>query len=465
MKRRTFVQAMPGAALALQAQTATTSLSAKLKPRASTEIAASPLSIGFEALDRKLFDPEKTYPHLEKLGVKWARCQTGWGRTETRKGEYDFKWLEDAVASLLKIGIQPWFSLGYGNKLYTPGAKDESAAGFAPLNSEEAKRAWVEYVTALTDRFGSRVRHWEVWHEPNQEAFWQPGKPDPARYLELVWLTAPVLRQRITGVVVIGGAYAGLSDLDFVERCFEAGMGNLVDKVSYHPYRAVPEENYDADVRALRGIIARYKPGIAIWQGENGAPSTANSAGALRELLWDETRQAKWLLRRLLTDLALNVELTSYFHAVDLAEPGAGAATNSKGILRAKTYAPKPSYEALQNLCAIVDSDLKRTDFLVRAGGPALDAMALRTASFVKKDRPVYAWWNPASLQKGFVPQKARLTVWSGKPAKLDRAVIVDLLNGTITAAPAPSRTAGLDTFDVPVRDYPMLLTDSSLLP
>ncbi|MCS7239252.1 MAG: hypothetical protein NZ899_13435, partial [Thermoguttaceae bacterium] len=62
----------------------------RLKTRRSAEIQTSPLSVGFEVLDRRLFDPAKTYPYLGELGVKWARCQTGWCRCEERPGEYQF---------------------------------------------------------------------------------------------------------------------------------------------------------------------------------------------------------------------------------------------------------------------------------------------------------------------------------------------------------------------------------------
>lgn len=467
MNRRLFIQTVPAAALAAQAPAG--SVPARVKPRASKEIAASPISIGFETLDRKMFEPEKTYAHLAKLGVKWARCQTGWARTESRKAEFDFRWLDEIVDSLLGIGIQPWFNLGYGNTLYTPGPPHESAVGWAPLNSEDAKQAWLRYVDKIGERFGSRVKHWEIWNEPNIANFWQPDKPNPARYVDLVRMTAPVLRKRVPGAVLIGGAYAGLTALDYFEGCFEAGMGDLVDRVSYHPYRAVPEENYENDLRAFRGIINRFKPGMPIWQGENGAPSTNNSTGALRDLEWDEGKQARWLLRRLVTDLALDVEVSSYFQTVDMVNyvwsSGQSGMTNSKGVLRGREYTPKASYYALQNLCSIVDADLKRTDLLVRAGGPDVDSIALRTASFVKKGRPVYAWWHPANLQKGFETQKARLTVWSGKTARLETPAILDLLTGDITPAPKAGQAAGLTTFDnVPVRDYPLLLTDASLL-
>jgi polysaccharide biosynthesis protein PslG len=101
----------------------------RVRPIPSAKIQASPLSVGFETLDRKHFDPKRTFPHLAKLGVKWARCQTGWCRCETRRGAFDFRWLDEVVDGLLKIGVQPWFNLGYGNRLYTPQADDEAAVG------------------------------------------------------------------------------------------------------------------------------------------------------------------------------------------------------------------------------------------------------------------------------------------------------------------------------------------------
>ena len=87
---RRIVLQLPAAAAAL----AQTPSIGRLKTRTSKSIASSPLSIGFETLDRKMFDPERTYPHLADLGVKWARCQTGWARTETTRDQYDFAWLD-----------------------------------------------------------------------------------------------------------------------------------------------------------------------------------------------------------------------------------------------------------------------------------------------------------------------------------------------------------------------------------
>ncbi len=466
--RRGLMTLMPAAALA---QPPAGGPPARLKTRPSKDIASSPVSIGFETLDRKMFDPERTYEHLAKLGVKWARCQTGWARTETRKGEYDFAWLDSVVDSLLRIGIQPWFNLGYGNTLYTPGPPHESAVGWAPMNSEEARQGWVRYVARLGERFAARVKHWEIWNEPNIPNFWKPDKPNPKAYVDLVKLTAPVLRRTVPGCVLIGGAYARLTAWDYIEGCFEEGLGQLVDKLSYHPYRQVPEENYEADLGALRGLIARYRPGMSVWQGENGAPSTNTSAGALRDFEWDEARQAKWLLRRLLTDLSLDVELTSYFQTVDMVNyvfgTGQSTMTNSKGVLRGNLYTPKASYYALQNLCALYDGEAKRADLLLRVEGGAgeWERLAVRQACFARSGCPLYAYWYPAILQQGWPTKLARLTVWSGKAARFENPVLVDLLTGDITVPTKVKRNGGVVTLDeMPVRDYPLVVTDAAVV-
>ena len=59
-------------------------------PKSSAEISDSRLGIGFEKLDRGVFDPEKAYDKVAAIGVKWVRIQSGWARTEKEKGVYEF---------------------------------------------------------------------------------------------------------------------------------------------------------------------------------------------------------------------------------------------------------------------------------------------------------------------------------------------------------------------------------------
>lgn len=162
--------------------------------------------------------------------------------------------------------------------------------------------------------------------------------------------------------VLIGGALAGMP-ASYLKACLDAGLAEHVDRVSYHPYRPEPEKGYRSQVAAMRKLLAARKKGIGLWQGENGCPSRGGrgSCGALSNLPWTETRQAKWLLRRILADRCLDVELTSYFHLVDLV--GYRGQTNFKGLLRGTNYTPKPAYRAYQCLCTCSTPP--------RAAGPA----------------------------------------------------------------------------------------------
>ena len=418
----------------------------RLTPRPSAAIAASPLSVGYETLDRKHFDPAKTYQLAAQLGVKWARCQTGWACTEKTRGQFDFGWLDEVVDGLLKIGIQPWFNLGYGNPLYTPKA-DATAVGWVPVFDEAAMDGWKTFAGKIADHFRDRVRHYEIWNEPNITNFWKPGKPDAASYVKLVAQTAPLIRQRVPNAVIIGGAFAGIP-LDYIKQCLETGLAKHIDKMSYHPYRPTPESGYDKEVHTMRELLAKHDGArVGLWQGENGCPSQKGGAGALREIDWNEARQAKWLTRRILSDLRLEIELTSLFLIVDLV--GYRGSTNWKGLLRGADYTPKPAYFAYQTLCVLFDAETRKADLPVQV--EAAGETKVVTASFRRRGEPLYIYWTPESLTKDVPLQKARVTVAN----KLKAPTLLDPLTGQVY------KITAFDT--LPLADYPLIIADENL--
>jgi len=437
----------------------------RVEPVRSADVEASPLGVGFEVLDRRRFDPEKAYPHLAELGVKWARCQTGWNRCETTPGEYDFAWLDAVVDSLLKIGIRPWFNLGYGNKLYTPEKPDDMSVGWAPVFDEKAKAAWLRFVGKLAEHFADRVGHWEIWNEPNISAFWKPRKPDPADYVAMVEATAPVIRRAIPDVVLVGGAFAGIP-MDYIRGCLEAGLARHVERISYHPYRPVPESRYDGEIAALRKLIAGHDPEIKLWQGENGCPSVGgretDSVGAMSNLPWNETAQAKWLTRRILTDLRLGIEMTSYFHTVDLV--GYRGKTNYKGLLRGKDYTRKPSFDAYQCLCALFDARTKRrSDMVVELIGAT--KVHLQEAAFSRGGRGMLAYWYPAKLLEPWRVRPLSMKIPTPDGAAIEEPVLIDPLTQQVFKLQQVKHAqGGLVCESLPLKDYPLIVADTAIL-
>lgn len=134
----------------------------------SSQVGTSPFGLGFEKLDRAVFDPEKAYDKVAALGVKWIRIQSGWARTEQKKGIYDFTWLDNVVDNLLRRGLMPWLCLCYGNGIYDgDAAKAFGAVGYPPVRNEEQKQAWHRYVIETVRRYKGRIAWFEVWNEPD----------------------------------------------------------------------------------------------------------------------------------------------------------------------------------------------------------------------------------------------------------------------------------------------------------
>ena len=440
----------------------------RVAPRDSASIAASPFSVGFETLDRRMFDPERTYPHLAKLGAKWARVHTGWCRTETKPGEYDFAWLDAVVDRLRGIGIQPWFCVGFGNRLYTPQADHETAVGWVPTGTPGGRAAWLRYVGALAAHYRGRVRHFEIWNEPNGTSFWKPNPPDPAGYAGLVELTAPAIRRAVDDAVLIGGAIAGM-DTKFFEACMEHGLGRHIHKVSFHSYRPFPEKDFAADIANWRRILAKHAPGLPLWHGEVGAASQPGGAGGRANYPWTEPRQAKWLLRRFVSDLREGIELVSCFHTVDLVNyfgsDGPTNKTNYKGLLRGTDYTPKPGYFAVQCLCALLDADTTRAD-LAAAVSPAAGAAEVKPeeivhAGFARKGCALHAVWHPPGMDFERADGRIRLEIATGPGAAIEDPVVVDPLTSEVH--PLPGATRSGDRWAIPdarLADHPLFFTD-----
>jgi polysaccharide biosynthesis protein PslG len=440
----------------------------RLKPSHSISIKASPLSIGFETLDRRLFDPRRTYEHLGKLGIKWARVQTGWCRCETEKGKYDFRWLDEIVDSLGEQGINAWFNLGYGNKLYTPEAPDVSAVGYAPVFTEEARAGWAAFVEAIACHFANRVKCWEIWNEPNCDIFWRPQKPSAAGYVELVKFTASRIRSRIPHATIVGGALAGC-DLPYITECLQVGLADHVDRISFHPYSPNPEGD-EAFVAAVRKQLAEKDSSVKLWQGECGCPSDPKTDRGTDEKgrRWSEQSQAKWLLRRVLTDLRQDLELSSYFNTVDLTRYNFGDSRpwpgQSYGVLRGKDHSPKPSYYAYQSLCSLFNAQTKSDPRLraVADGSPR----QLTTAGFICNGRALYAYWSATDLLDAIMPATVSLRLPVPAFARMERPVLIDPLSQRVYAVQGVATGTGeVALADLRLLDYPLIIADRAVVP
>ncbi len=464
----------------------------KLRKIPSSEVRQSGVSIGFECLDRDLFDPEPCYGQIAAIGVKHARVQTGWWKCEKERGVYDWTWLDGIVSNLASRGIEVWFNVGFGNKLYMEDTFGEASVGFVPtLYGPACEEAWKNFCRALSDHYRGRVSRFEIWNEANGKGFWRPSDPEPVGYAHLIKITADAIREK-QPAARCGACLMGFPQPYLLELKKQGALAKL-DFFSLHPYDPIPEQHWPTRVAWLRELFRGAGRGgrdVEVWQGESGFASwTPEKYWQPRSIRESERAQAVWLLRRYVLDFSLGLELSSYFQTADMMKKAYQMGTSEQGarkvarqgVLNGLTYTPKPSFRALASVTAIFRDGVRhvegrhfralRGDASQWFGSETLKANeTVRCVTFARGRTPYYVYYMPTDPQKGWTDKAAHTTLEFSLDNDLDpmrEPVLVNMLTGDVFASALRGALDLPDTLfidNLPLGDSPMLVCDRTAI-
>lgn len=438
----------------------------KLDVAAAKDIPHSRIGIGFEKLDRDVFDPEKAYDKVARIGVKKIRIQSGWARTEKSEGVYDFAWLDKIVDNLLARGMEPWICLCYGNPIYTDLAKPVfGAVGCPPIAIEREMQAWLAYVKATVAHFKGRVSIFEIWNEPDCNYSWRHCENEEIdhnrnadEYGRFALATAKAVKEADSAAQTMGFALGHAEDLEYVNRALSTGLYKYLDLISFHSY--TPSELIRRQrAHKLRTLIDSFNPAIGLVQGETGAQSRSDGNGAMKGFAWTPEKQTKALLRGLVMDLAAGVTFTSYFSTMDMIEALRGRLSDKAsyldygyfGVIGAQfdengrasgEYKEKPSYYALQTLASLMRGNAKSCPLpwhlealpSRRVNGTDCTAPTVQAESFVLDDgKRILIYWNAVDLLTATYEGTLSMQIFGAEAAKTR---LLDLKNGSIYALP-----------------------------
>ncbi len=466
----------------------------QVKAKSAKEVKETRLGIGFEKLDRAVFDPEKAYDKIAGIGVKWARIQSGWARTEKEPGVYDFTWLDDIVDNLLSRGMIPWIVLCYGNPIYSPFAeKYFGSVGCPPITTREEMDAWLRYVEATVTHFRGRIPYYEIWNEPDGKYSWkhphgedepEPG-PNATEYGNFAIETADAIHRADPAAKAIGMVVCSFKKLAYINEALATGLADHIDAVSYHAYTS-DDTDRPTYIGLLRKLVDSYRPGLELIQTETGGQSRGDGAGAMRGFSWTPEKQMKHQLRNLLHDLALGITFTSFFTSVDMIEALHGLVSDKKsyldygyfGALSADfdengfstgDYTPKPAYYSLQNLASIFSEGVEPDNTVIcerkvlpsrRVNGSDCSDKTVCTYSFAKPNgAKAVAYWNAVPILTSTYEGTISFDVY-GQPNDIH---LVDLASGAVYDLPEAmivEKEHGLISLvNLPLTDTPLLLT------
>lgn len=350
------------------------------------------------------FGQHRTWPPGMKL-IRFWDTYTTWSRLAPTEADRDSDRTEgfrrlDAMVDYARSsdpGATMLMTLGEPPRWASDRPDDASCAyGVGTCGAAADLDAWREHVRKLAKRYQGRIRHWELWNEPDNRVFYSSGRPmvDLARVaFEELKAADPANQLFSPGVTASGG-------LLWLHNFLESGGGRYIDGVGFHWYfGAVPEQlaGFMANVRTVMTVHGiGDKP---IWNTE-GAPTCRRRPGDPACVLGDlsDTEVEGVAPRAILTMWLNGVSAFAYYTAE-------GAGERTIPLLAAPSW--QQSTRAARRLEALGVWLSGSRPLAVEQPSPGVYAVTLArdggTAYVVWTEGADATWRVPAGLQAGKV--------------------------------------------------------------
>jgi hypothetical protein len=394
-------------------------------------------------------------------GSRWDRFDFAWPRLEPEEDHWDpgvldgydtlVNDLHDAGMNMVGILLwtPDWAATGGMKGLeavsfdqrsrgwYVPDPHDSpalvaiSAASSPPrglyLPWNDPGNHWGDYVYTVVSRYGDRVKHWEMWNEPEWSYFWSGTSTDYAQLLKVGYQATRAACPDCT--VLFGGLHYWLNTnyykwvLNTLSQDPDAPQNNyFFDVMSVHLYSR-SANTYD-EVNNIRSGMDVHKVGDhPIWLTETGVPVWGDPQVGYKpkyDYAATQDEAAAYVIQSYANAWASDVERYFFFRAHD------GDMGEYFGLIR-NDRTLRPAYAAYQ----VATNYLISPTFVTRASaGPHM-----RVTLWGTPRGKVSVLWNESPTSGTFA-----------LAAALDSATLVDRwgVTGTITA------TGGVHTVALP---------------
>jgi len=198
---------------------------------------------------------ERTLQMVADAGFHWIRQSFPWEDIEIHgKGDFEDRRHEPHRSAWEKydhiVSLAERYNLEIIARLSSPPAwsrADGDARGtYAPPDRLED---FGDYVYTVVSRYRGRIRYYQIWNEPNIYPEWGEQPVDPEAYTELLCLAYRRAKEADPDAVIISGALAqtvaldpgpgpgaGLNDLIFLQRMYDAGAADCFDILAVNDY-------------------------------------------------------------------------------------------------------------------------------------------------------------------------------------------------------------------------------------
>ncbi len=254
---------------------------------------------------------EKTLEMARAAGIAWAKQQFPWSEIEPKKGQFNWEKYDRLVGYYEKYGFQIIARL---DRPPDWSRQDNSYKQRPPDDYADYGR----FVHAFVTHYRGRIRHLQIWNEPNIWTEWGNQAPDPVAYTQLLQIACQRAKQADPNIRVLSAPLAmnvergprNISELEYLQGMYDAGAGAYFDILSANPFGfddppdapASPDRLNFSRVLLLRQVMERNGDSDkAIWFNEYGWNAAPADFEADR-LIWKrvtEEQQAQYTVQGL----------------------------------------------------------------------------------------------------------------------------------------------------------------------
>lgn len=240
--------------------------------------------------------PNKRAPLIDamrELGVRWVRLPLRWNVVQPEPGAFDWSRTDPVIDELRAADIRV-LAILMSVPAWANGTVPDEVEGWYDAYPPRSLGDWEAYVRAAVERYGGRIRHWEIWNEQNGVDFYRP-LPDAERYVALLRSAYRTIKSvQPDSVVLMGGLqmngvianpWSPVKVEHFLKGMYDAGAAGAFDAVNIHPYvtETDPVEGIGEMVRGTLEVLRRNgDAGRPIWITEIGVASRADPTGRLQ---------------------------------------------------------------------------------------------------------------------------------------------------------------------------------------
>ncbi len=197
----------------------------------------SPASTPAQA-DAEIRLAKALHARLVRVDFTWQALEPKGPTLDPKALQYTDRLVSDAEAAKIKIvatvSTTPcWASSAPAALL---GACDPLRGGAAVSWPPREDSSYAAVVSAIAQRYGSRLTAIEVWNEPDQANEHYFAGPEKAqRYAAMLRAAYPAIKQAAPSIQVLGGSLVG-SNGNFLRALYAAGIKGYYDGLSVHYY-------------------------------------------------------------------------------------------------------------------------------------------------------------------------------------------------------------------------------------